>query len=729
MQARQFLLRTVAAVSLSAAALGPALAQAATADSIEFYNSQTGRYFRTESAFEINLVDTGGAGPGWARTGQTYKVWRTAADAPPGANPVCRFYSAGYGSHFYTASVGECNYVKSVEAAGRAVATAAGVAYTGWQFEGTVYYAFLPVNGVCATAGTQPVYRNYAGFIVNHRFSNNIPVYQDTIDKGWIPEGANMCVPGVSTADQSDMYRLLKQATFGPNDAALADVNARGITGWVDYQLSGGPTQSFYPNLPFVVYTQPASCINDTTLPASSPSSSCARDNYTLFLVQLAFVQNALTGQDQLRQRVAFALSQVLVTSGVEIFHAYGMSRYQQIFLDNAFGNYKDLLKAVTLSPAMGRYLDMANSNKPNAAQGISANENYAREIMQLFSIGLYQLNPDGTQVKDASGVPVPSYNQTTVENLARVFTGWTYANADGSAATRNNGVDYEFPMTAVESNHDTGSKTLVDGFVIPPNQTTAKDLDDALNHLFNHPNVGPFVGKQLIQKLVGGNPSPAYVARVTAVFNNNGSGVRGDLKAVVRAILLDSEARGDVKTDLGYGHLLEPVLFTTNVLRGLGAASDGVVLIKPDNLNNLGQKLFYSPTVFNYYSPEATISNGMNGPEFGIFNSTTAFARENFLNTYLTPGNNNTPVVAADATVLGSTGTTVNWLPWQQLAATPAALVDKLSWTFAAGGVSATAQQKIVDAVTAVPAASSLQRAKTAAYLVLTSSQFQVER
>jgi uncharacterized protein (DUF1800 family) len=611
----------------------PQVASAATTDSIEYYNSIYGRYFRTESAFEINLVDTGGAGPGWVRTGQSYKVWRTVADAPAGANPVCRFYSPGYGSHFYTASVGECNYVKAVEASGRAAALAAGQAYTGWIYEGVVSYALLPVAGACA-AGTQPVYRNYAGYIVNHRFSNNLPTYQDTIDKGWIPEGANMCVPGTSTADLSDAYRLLRQATFGPNDALVADVQARGITGWVDYHLNGGPAPSSYPNLPFVAFSQPATCIDDHTKLPSDPAYSCARDNYTLFPVQLAFLQNALNGQDQLRQRVAFALSQILVTSGVEINHAYGMTRYQQLFLDNAFGNYKDLLTAVTLSPVMGRYLDMANSNKPNAALGISANENYAREIMQLFSVGLYQLNADGTQKKDANGVPMPAYTQTTVENLARVFTGWTYASLGGGAATRNNGTYYEFPMVAVESNHDTGTKTLIDGYTIPASQTSAKDLSDAIDHLFNHPNVGPFIGKQLIQKLVGGDPSPAYVARITAVFNDNGSGVRGDLKAVVRAILLDSEARGDIKTTTAYGHLVEPVLFVTSMLRGLGGTSDGVVY--RTQLPNLGQNLFYSPTVFNYYSPDTQISNGKVGPEFGILNSTTAFARTNFLNTYV---------------------------------------------------------------------------------------------
>ncbi|NJR71947.1 MAG: DUF1800 domain-containing protein [Gammaproteobacteria bacterium] len=245
-----------------------------------------------------------------------------------------------------------------------------------------------------------------------------------------------------------------------------------------------------------------------------------------------------------MRQRVAFALSQILVTSGADSsLMPYGMARYQQLMLDYAFGNYKDLLYAVTLSPVMGDYLNMANSNKPDPARGISANENYAREIMQLFSIGLYDLNLDGTLKKDASGNPIPSYSQTTVENLARVFTGWTYASANGTPAVRNNPSYYEQPMQAVASNHDTGSKTLIRGFIIPASQSAALDLSMALDHLIAHPNVAPFISKQLIQRLVTSDPHPAYVARVAAVFNNNGQGIKGDLKAVVRAILLDERS------------------------------------------------------------------------------------------------------------------------------------------------------------------------------------------
>ena len=330
--------------------------RADTVDSVEFYNAATKHYFRTEAATEAAGIDASMPASGWVRTGQNYKVWRTIADAPAGAVPVCRFYSAGYNSHFYTASTGECNLLRNNEARDRAAQPPG--TYIGWQYEGIVSYVMFPVARKCP-AGTQPIYRSFnMRADSNHRFSPALPLFQDMTDLGWYPEGVEMCTPGTSTADLSDAYRLARQATFGPTDALVADIQTRGIAGWVDYQLNGGPAPSSYPNLPFVAFTQPATCINDTTKPPLDPAHNCQRDNYTLFPVQLAFLQNALNGQDQLRQRVAFALGQILVTSGAEIYHAYGMTRYQQLFLDNAFGNYKTLLTATTLSPAMGRYLD-----------------------------------------------------------------------------------------------------------------------------------------------------------------------------------------------------------------------------------------------------------------------------------------------------------------------------------------------------------------------------------
>jgi uncharacterized protein (DUF1800 family) len=270
----------------------------------------------------------------------------------------------------------------------------------------------------------------------------------------------------------------------------------------------------------------------------------------------------------------------------------------------------------------------------------------------------------------------------------------------------------------------------LINGYVIPAGQTAAQDLNMAINHLFAHPNVAPFVSKQLIQKLVSGDPSPEYVARISAVFENNGAGVRGDLKAVVRAILLDAEARGPIKTKASTGKLKEPVLMSLAAYRGLGGVNDGVWL--RTQYAAMGQDLLRAPTVFNYFAPDNTISNGKVGPEFEILTSTTTFARTNFLRNVFNGQQGNTlgnGTYNADTTVQNATGTSIDWATWQSLAGNPSALVDKLSWIFAGGTLSTSAQQQIVNTVNAITATDTLTRAKTAAYLVLTSSQFQVDR
>ena len=687
----------------------PAIAQtAATVDSIEYFNSRSGQYYRTDVAAEIASIDQNGSASGWARTGQSFKVWRTQADAPAGAIPLVKLTSL----NFATPSAPQVCTLSKTSKLTPLSGTSANC-----PVQTSVTYV-LPADsaGNCAS-GTQPVFQTSSP--TGTRLANQLSVYQEMFDRGWQAQGASICVPGVSMVADADAYRLLKQASFGATEATMNAVKQMGVTAWVDNQLNM-PVLSKMPALEFYPTTAPTTCSNDGV--ANSAATLCARDNYTMFQLQLSFTQNALKQTDQLRQRVAFALSQILVTSGADSsIMPYGMAKYQQMFLDGAFGNYKDLLTAVTLSPVMGDYLNMANSNKPDVARGISANENFAREIMQLFSIGLYELNQDGTTKKDAQGDLIPSYSQTTVENLARVFTGWTYPSFGGVAPTRNNPGYYEYPMMPVESNHDTGSKTLINGFVIPAGQTARQDLTMALDHLFSHPNVAPFISKQLIQKLVSGDPSPAYVGRVSAVFNNNGAGVRGDLKAVVRAVLLDPEARGPIKTVAGVGKLKEPVLMALSTYRGLGGVNDGVWV--RTQYAAMAQDLFRSPTVFNYYAPDNTVSNGKLGPEFEILTSTTAFARTNFLRNVTNVN------YAVDTTVPGATGTTVDWTPWQALAGNPAALVDKLSWVFTAGAMSASAQQQVVNAVNAIAATDTLGRARTAAYLVLSSSHFQVDR
>jgi uncharacterized protein (DUF1800 family) len=514
-----------------------------------------------------------------------------------------------------------------------------------------------------------------------------------------------------SLMDQPDATRLLEQSTFGPTDALVAHVQTVGVQGWLNEQFAA--RESEYPAFPYAPPDATAFC-------ATSTNPNCLRDNYSLFLLQNAFFKNALVGPDQLRQRVAFALSQILVTSGVVVNVPYGMAKYQQLLLDNAFGNFQDLLTKVTLSSVMGDYLNMVNNDKTMGT--VNPNENYAREVMQLFSIGVWQLNEDGTQVLDAQGARIPTYAQGTVDGYANLFTGWTYPLLPGTTQKNHNPKNFLGDMVAVPANHNFDAKTLIEGVVDTAGKPMASDLAFAMQGLSLHPNVGPFIGKQLIQKLVTGNPSPQYVARVSAVFDNDGSSVRGNLKAVVSAILTDPEARGDVKADPGYGKLREPVLFLTEAARAVGTASDGVYLTQ--QAKSLGQDLFNSPSVFNYYPPTYVVpGTKVLGPEFALQNASTAINRYNFANAF------SFGTIPPLSTLPGATGTQPNWSTLQSLAANPAALIAELNSLLMHGTMPTAMQATILSAVALVPASDPLTRAKNAYYLTITSPQFQVER
>ena len=522
---------------------------------------------------------------------------------------------------------------------------------------------------------------------------------------------ASMAVPAAPPLDQADATRLLEQTTFGPTDALVAHVQAVGVQGWLNEQFAA--PESRYPAFPYAPPGPTAFC-------ATSTNPNCLRDNYSLFLLQNAFFTNALTKPDQLRQRVAFALSQILVTSGLDVNVAYGMAKYQQILLDNAFGNFQDLLTQVTLSPVMGDYLNMVNNDKPSST--VSPNENYAREAMQLFSIGVWELNEDGSLLLDSQGAPIPTYTQDTVAGFARLFTGWTYPQLPGTAQRDHNPKNFLGSMVAVPADHDSGAKTLLEDTLDAAGKPMASDLAFAMQNITQHPNVGPFIGKQLIQKLVTGNPSPQYVARVSAVFDNDGNGVRGNLKAVVSAILTDPEARGDEHTEPGYGKLREPVLFLTAAARAVGTTSDGVYFAQ--QARNLGQDLFDAESVFNYYPPDYVVpGTAVLGPEFALQNASTAINRYNFANTFAFG------TIAPLATLPGATGTQPNWAVLQGLAADPASLVRELNALLMHGTMPAAMQASLVSALAPIPASDPLQRAKTAFYLTITSPQYQVER
>ena len=524
----------------------------------------------------------------------------------------------------------------------------------------------------------------------------------------------------------ADIYRFLNQATFGFTQAEAARVTNMGIPAWINDQLT--QPISGYPDANYTILqlNNSANCTNQDPvthkgLPPADPRNICYRDNLTPTRVQRDFYTNAVARPDQLRQRVAWALSQIVVISTVsqDLSIAYPMTRYQNILSQQAFGNFETLLNQITLSPSMGYWLTMVNNDKGNANR--QPNQNYAREVMQLFSIGLIELNQDGSPILDAQNNPIPTYDQTTIAQFSNVFTGWTYPKP-GVATTTKNPADYELPMVTYANGHETAAKTLLAGpdQNIPANQTPQQDITSALHNIFMHPNVGPFIGKQLIQHLVTSNPSPAYIARVAGVFNNNGAGVRGDMHAVVTAILTDPEARGGGAPDT-FGQLREPPLMITALLRGLGAPTDGAGL--SIRSGTLGEPIYSSPTVFNYYPIDYTIPNSaLAGPEFGNHNSYTAVQRQNQVYALVYQG------IAADPTVPNAVGTFINTKPYEALAGNPAAMVDALNQALMYGTFPPAAAQIIVNSVSLVPAANVVERARMAIYQMASSFHFQVQ-
>jgi uncharacterized protein (DUF1800 family) len=588
--------------------------------------------------------------------------------------------------------------------------------------------------------------------------------------------------PAACGIQTSDAVRFLEQATFGPSFAATtSDPNypvsvahlmndfgpALCFEGWLQEQFNAPVLYPDDPSVPSVgtnyYYSgDPGSCddgagggsicwspVNPATTCTNGGPSTCNRDNYTAWALQNQFFSNALTGPDQLRQRVAWALSQIDVVSEVDagIRAASWMTPYLQLFDRDAFGNYRQLLYDLTVNPAMGEYLNMRGNTKTNV------NENYGREILQLFSIGLNELNNDGTIQVDGSGNAIPTYTQDIVTAFARVFTGWDL-DAQIAAGVPN----YRDPMIVVNggARHDTSSKTLLDGLTVSGTDDPLTELNEALDNIFNHllngtGGVGTFIGKQLIQKLVTSNPSPTYVQNVSNAFNSGsytgpggtpfGSGNRGDLQAVIAAVLLDNEARTP-PADASYGHLREPVLFVTNTLRPLGLVdpsgsytTDFVLgdqyLPSGANTNiRMDQDVFRPATVFSYFPPDNVLSGStLIAPEFAIQSTSTALAHINFMYDvayHKMPTNaKNSPLGTwVDTTLFepeACVGDTCDASP----------LIDDLNMRLMHGTMSpGVGLYAIVQsAVQALPATNPTARVQEAIYLIASSSEYQVER
>ena len=522
-----------------------------------------------------------------------------------------------------------------------------------------------------------------------------------------------------STSSLKDASRFLAQAAMGYDYSTIENVASMGYEAWLDQQFT-----------------------HDLFLLSDLRSALEVFEDGEELLGRTAFRagwwSRILNHPDLLRQKMAWALSQIFVVSGVgsdlfEDITTVNMS-YYDILLTHAFGNYRDLLRAVSLSPSMGIYLSHINNPKSDPANNIHPDENYAREIMQLFSIGLFELNQDGSQKLDPSGNPIPTYNNHDIAEFAKIFTG--FGNPGGEMIFGvfdfDEAEEYgHLPMKMYEEWHETGPKNLLNGTVVPAGQSGMQDFEAAIDNLYNHPNVGPFIGKALIQFLVTSNPSPQYVARVASSFDDNGLGIRGDLKAVVKAILLDPEARSCSPDGSIYGgKLREPLMRYTMLLKAFRAAPEdknrALFLSDFDSWEeNVGQVPMFSPSVFNFYLPDFQ-PNGpiadanLVGPEFQIHNSSTAIG---YINQAFYWVFENTPLPVLDEEDNNGRYVTLDLSKEMSMANNPAQLVERLDILLAAGLLSDQTKQTIISAITQLD--DSEDRVNMAIYLTLISPDF----
>ncbi len=499
---------------------------------------------------------------------------------------------------------------------------------------------------------------------------------------------------------KAEAHRFLMQATFGPTEADVQRVIDVGYEAWLDEQLRLPATKQ-------LTYMR--------TLP--QPNTQDDRMD--------AWFQSSLKGRDQLRQRMAFALSEIWVVSEISALSEFpqALAWYYDLLAENAFGNYRDLMERVTLSPQMGIYLSMLGNEKPDAARNIRPDENYARELMQLFTIGLVELNMDGSVRRDSGGVPLPTYDQETIEGFAHVYTGWTFG---GSPSFYQPSFDWLRPMDPYEAFHDTGAKRVLNGATIPAGGTARGDLAAALDNIFAHDNVPPFVSKQLIQRFVTSNPSPAYVERVARVFADNGRGARGDLGAVIKAVLLDTEAR-QTPTSEDAGKLKEPLLRLTGLWRAYGAAATNGRYVVPGLAFVLGQAPLQSPSVFNFfrpdYAPPGEISQaGLVAPEMQITNDLTAALTTNIMTIAVFVWNRFDSNLPPEAVAIDFSGEVA-------AASDPAALVTRVAERLL-GGAPSTELWREAEALAAqYPEDQAALRVLEVTHLIATSPEYAVQR
>lgn len=526
----------------------------------------------------------------------------------------------------------------------------------------------------------------------------------------------------------ADAARLVTQATFGVTDSDIEQVKSKGYSTWVADQLALAPSASHQV---FV----------ERRLTEMQVTNARATISATEFYQ--SFWSQAASSPDQLRQRVKFALSQIFVISLVDPnVDPRGAASYYDMLGQRAFGNYRDLIQSVTLHPMMGIYLTSLGNQKEDATTGKQPDENYAREVMQLMSIGLYKMNTDGSAVLDSSGALVPTYEAQDVTGLAKVMTGMSWYSPTPSATTFKGGSRNAnatvTPMIFYSAYHSTSAKSFLGTNIAASTMADPEgEIKIALDRLYNDPNVGPFMARRLIQNLVTSNPSSAYIGRVAAVFNNNGAGVRGDMAAVVKAILLDSEAR-DSATATGstFGKLREPIVRLGNWMRTFGvvSASGNYLLGSTANRTSLAEAPLTASSVFNFYRPGFVPPNSrlaqqnLTGPEFQIADEVSVAGYINTMQTTIANG-------------IG-TGTDIKAAYSQEmaLAKDPAALVDRMNRLLYSGQMSATLRTQMINAVTGVALptgtptqaqtdAALLNRAKLAVFLAMVSPEYLVQK
>jgi len=530
--------------------------------------------------------------------------------------------------------------------------------------------------------------------------------------------------------------RFLSQAALGHNIEDIEEVSETGVEDWIDNQLNTPIAFSFLDKVKEYHQYRKDSLDNQEA-------------GESIYFWDFAWWQYHMTSSDVLRQRVAFALSELLVISRFSGFggESYAFADYYDILMENAFGNYRDILQEVTYHPAMGLYLTYLNNPKSNPSEGTFPDENYARELMQLFSIGLYELNTNGTYQLDGNGNPIPTYSNTEISEFAKIFTGLSWQDRDQFFKWPRADSSYTLPMKMFDDYHEPGVKNLLNGFQVPDRNPVDgnADINDALDNIFNHSNVAPFVSTHLIRRLVTSNPSPAYVKRVAQVFNDNGNSEKGDLAAVVKAILLDPEARScEAALNPTYGHLREPFTRYFQINKAFDAST------LSGNYRNemywvqhyVEQKPFTSPSVFNFfqadYQPIGPVDSlDLVAPEFQITNAQTVTGFINGLYRWVLEDNpaderdlfggeyddgyedEISSLDISDEILLAND---------QHLHI----LVDRLNLVLAQGRLSATTEQTIIDALKVFEDedAEDLEfRARLAIYLVMCAPEYLINR